>query len=62
MNIEKFIQQYDLQKIKELESTDPQFLALQKARINITNQEKKQDKNLFLYLVLQCALVGYQIA
>lgn len=62
MNIEKFIQQYDLQKIKELESTDPQFLALQNARINITNQEKKQDKNLFLYLVLQCALVWYQIA
>ena len=58
MNLEKFIQQYNIDKIKELESTDPQFLALQKARKSIWNQ----NPDLFLYLVLQCALVGYQIS
>lgn len=58
MNIEKFISKYTIQDIKKLEQTDPQFLALKKARKNISN--KNQD--LFLYLTIQCALVGYQIA
>jgi len=58
MNIEKFISKYTIQDIKKLEQTDPQFLALKKSRENISN--KNQD--LFLYLTIQCALVGYQIA
>jgi len=58
MKVENFIKQYDIQKIKKLEQNDPQFLALQKSWSNIKNK----DINLFLFLVLQCALVGYQIA
>ncbi len=58
MNIEKFISKYTIQDIKKLEQTDPQFLALKKSRENISN--KNQD--LFLYITIQCALVGYQIA
>lgn len=58
MKIEQFIHKYNIQKIKKLEQSDPQFLALQKARNNIKNK----DKDLFLYLTIQCSLVGYQIA
>jgi len=58
MDIENFIQKYDIQKIKKLEQNDPQFLALKQARDNIKNK----DENLFLYLTIQCSLVGYQIA
>jgi hypothetical protein len=58
LSIEQFIQQYNKQKIKELETKDPQFLALQKSRKNISNK----NPDLFLFLVLQCALVGYQIS
>ncbi len=58
MDIEKFIQKYDIQKIKKLEQSDPQFFALKKAR----SQIKNKDKNLFLYLTIQCSLVWYQIA
>jgi N-glycosylase/DNA lyase len=58
MDIEKFIEKYDINKIKKLESNDPQFLALQKSRQDISN--KKSD--LFLFLVLQCALISYQIS
>lgn len=58
MNIDTFIQKYNIKKIKQLEKSDLQYVALKKARNNISNQ----DPDLFLYLVLQCALVGYQIA
>jgi DNA-(apurinic or apyrimidinic site) lyase len=58
MEIEQFIQKYDIKKIKNLEQNDPQFLALKNAR----NKIKNKDKNLFLYLTIQCSLVGYQIA
>lgn len=58
LNIEQFIQKYDISKIKKLEQNDPQFLALKQARKDIKNK----DENLFLYLTIQCALVGYQIS
>lgn len=57
MNLESFIQQYNIDKIKKLESTDPQFLALKQSRKTISNTHKNPDKNLFLFLVLQCSLV-----
>jgi len=47
-----------MSKIKKLEQNDPQFLALKKARENIKNK----NKNLFLYLTIQCSLIWYQIA
>ena len=56
--LEKFLQDYSIKKAKELEHKDPQFLALKNCRCNIKN--KNQD--LFLFLVIQCALISYQIA
>jgi len=56
--LEKFLSEYDIQKAKELEHQDPQFLALEKCWWNIQNK----DTNLFLFLVIQCSLVSYQIA
>lgn len=56
--LEKFLQDYSIKKAKELEHKDPQFLALQNCRNNIENK----NENLFLYLVIQCSIVSYQIA
>ena len=56
--LEKFLSKYNIQKAKELEHKDPQFLALEKSWENI----KDKDNNLFSFLVIQCALVSYQIA
>lgn len=58
IQLEKFLQEYDIKKAKDLEHKDPQFLALQNCRNNIENK----DENLFLYLVIQCSIVSYQIA
>lgn len=56
--LEKFLQDYSIKKAKELEHKDPQFLALQNCR----NSIKNKNENLFLYLVIQCSIVSYQIA
>lgn len=58
IKLEDFLKAYDIKKAKELEHIDPQFLALKNCRNNIKNK----DENLFLYLVIQCAIVSYQIA
>ena len=58
IKLEDFLKEYDIKKAKELEHLDPQFLALQNCRNNIENN----DENLFLYLVIQCSIVSYQIA
>jgi len=61
MDIEKFIQQYTIQDIQKIEHQDPQFLEVKKSRNNLTNKSNT-NKNLFLFLVLQCSLVSYQIS
>lgn len=58
IKLEDFLTKYNLKKAKELEHKDPQFLALQNCRNDIENK----DENLFLYLVIQCSIVSYQIA
>jgi N-glycosylase/DNA lyase len=58
MDIEKFIEKYDINKIKKLEQNDPQFLALQKSREKISNK----NSALFLFLIIQCSLISYQIS
>lgn len=58
IKLQDFLKTYDIKKAKELEHKDPQFLALQNCRNNIKNK----DENLFLYLVIQCSIVSYQIA
>lgn len=56
--LEKFLSKYNILKAKELEHQDPQFLALKRCWWKIQNK----DRNLFLFLVIQCSLVSYQIA
>lgn len=58
IKLDEFLKEYDLKKAKELEHSDPQFLALENCRNNIKNK----NENLFLFLVIQCAIVSYQIA
>ena len=58
IKLQDFLKTYDIKKTKELEHKDPQFLALQNCRNNIENK----NENLFLYLVIQCSIVSYQIA
>jgi N-glycosylase/DNA lyase len=58
INLEDFLKEYDIKKAKELEHLDPQFLALQNCRNNIKNR----DENLFLFLVMECSIISYQIA
>jgi len=58
IDLEDFISKYTLQDVKELEHQDPQFLALQNCWENIN----RKNENLFLFLVIQCAIVSYQIA
>ena len=58
IKLDDFLKDYDIKKAKELEHADPQFLALQNCRNNIKNK----NENLFLFLVIQCSLVSYQIA
>ena len=52
-----FIEKYDLAQILHIETQDRQYQALEKAW-----QNSELDPKLFCYLVLQCALVGYQVA
>ncbi len=58
IDLENFLKQYNTKKAKDLLHQDPQFLALQDCRNHIA----PKDENLFLFLVIQCALVSYQIA
>lgn len=58
IKLQDFLKVYDIKKTKKLEHKDPQFLALQNCRNNIENK----NENLFLYLVIQCSIVSYQIA
>ena len=58
IKLQDFLKTYDIKKAKELEHKDPQFLALQNCR----NSIKNKNENLFLYLVIQCSIVSYQIA
>jgi len=58
IQLKNFLNKYNVQKAKELQHLDPQFLALQDCRNNVKNK----DRNLFSFLIIQCALVSYQIA
>ena len=57
--LENTINTYTIDSIFQLEKTDRQFTAINEAR----RQSKKHiSKNLFLYLIIQCSLITYQIA
>ena len=61
MKLADYIQQFSLDDVLAIEHRDKQFLVLQKAWNSINSQEQN-DKELFVFLVIQCALVGFQIA
>ncbi len=64
MDIKNFISQYDINQILKLESQDPQFCALSSARqqIKVLQQDDKILLANFLFLVIQNALVSYQLS
>lgn len=64
MQLEDYIQQYSFSDIIAIEEQDEQFISIQKARFQIVKQSKDTQNNreLFVYLVVQCALVWFQIA
>lgn len=61
MKLIDYMQQFSLDDVLAIEHSDKQFLVLQEAWNSIDSQ-KLSDKELFVFLVLQCALVGFQIA
>lgn len=62
--MDKYISDFSLKDIIDLESKDPQFLSLQKAwnKISDKSKDKILNQNLFLFLILQNWLISYQIA
>jgi DNA-(apurinic or apyrimidinic site) lyase len=61
MTLEQHIAQFSLDDILAIEHNDKQFVVLQNAR-NRINTTTDKDKKLFVFLVMQCAIVGFQIA
>lgn len=64
MNIEKFVSQYDLKQIIELEFYDPQFCALSNVwqQIKFLPQDREFFVSNFLFLIIQNALISYQLS
>lgn len=64
IKLSKFIKEYNLEKIFKLESQDPQFIALENSWKFISKKYGNVNfhQNIFLFLILQNALVGYQIS
>ena len=60
MHLEDYLQTITMKDVIAMEARDTQFLVLQKAWKEI--QKKNPDEELFIFLVLQCALVGFQVA
>jgi len=70
--MQKYISKFSLPQILDIEHSDRQFLALKNARGKISKPTPtlpsqggsliQVDKELFLFLILQNALVSYQIA
>jgi N-glycosylase/DNA lyase len=65
MDLDKYISNYSLENVLKIEYMDKQFLVLKEVwekikKMNLIKSEQK--KELFLFLILQNALVSYQIA
>ncbi len=62
--LHEFIAAYTFQQIIDLEEKDEQFLALKRARYAVSSEfgDVYLTRQVFLYLVIQNALVSYQIA
>jgi len=59
MKLEKYVWQFSLDDVLTIEFSDKQFIVLQTARNNVGSEK---DKELFVFLVIQCALVWFQVA
>lgn len=66
MHLQSFISQHSLQDIIQIEHSDPQFLAIKKGRDYISTTERTHhgvsQQSAYLYLILQTALISYQIS
>jgi len=62
MNLNKYIPLFTLDQIIDIEHHDPQFLSLKKAREKISNKNTLNPEKLFSMLILQNALISFQIA
>lgn len=64
MELKKYISGFDMKNILEIEHSDLQFIALKNVWENLLNKKNisDSDKELFLFLIIQNALVSYQIA
>lgn len=60
MQLNEYIATLTLQSVIDMEHRDTQFLVLEQARGCISKHNP--HKELFVFLVLQCALVGFQVA
>lgn len=59
MQLQDYVTQFSLEDILQIEQEDEQRQSLQNIRHVVQN---KVDKNLFIYWVVQCALISFQIA
>jgi len=66
MQIKDFIKEYTLQDILIIEQNEEQYRSLEDARKNIISHKLQLDHSLqsklFLSLILQNALISYQVA
>lgn len=60
MHLESYVAQYTFTDILAIEQSDRQFIALQEAWRQVSILGMPQD--LFVYLVVQCALISFQVA
>ena len=64
MKLSEFVSQYTLEDILKIEHNDSQNQAIKRAWENIRekNGDSKLVRQSFLYILMQTALVSYQIA
>ena len=60
MNLESYVGQYTFADILAIEESDRQFIALQQSWSQVSALGMTQE--LFVYLVVQCALISFQVA
>ncbi len=60
MSLDLYVKQYTFADILAIEQSDRQFIALQEAWYQVSRLG--MTKELFVYLVVECALISFQVA
>lgn len=60
MSLELYVKQYSFAEILAIEQSDRQFVALHEAWAKLSALGMSEE--LFVYLVVQCALISFQVA